>query len=192
MDTTPRHGDLGRDPDAFEAFYRDHVQAVERFVARRVDDPQVAADLTADIFLAVIERSDTYRAERGSPTAWLFGVARNVVADSRRRRARELRAASRLSGRALLDDDAIARIESRIDAEREARRVLAALESLPGRDRALLELVVVDGLPLTDVAAQLGVEPGTARVRLHRARRRLADLARPDAPPVPATSEARS
>ena len=52
---------IGRDPTAFEAFYRDNVEAVQRFIARRVDDPHLAADLTADVFLAVIEASDTYR-----------------------------------------------------------------------------------------------------------------------------------
>ena len=42
---------IGTDPDSFEAFYREHVEAVQRFVARRVRDPERAADLTADIFL---------------------------------------------------------------------------------------------------------------------------------------------
>lgn len=43
---TPGPAAIGRDPDAFETFYREHVRAVERFIARRVTDPQVAADLT--------------------------------------------------------------------------------------------------------------------------------------------------
>ena len=41
---------IGTDPDALESFYREHVWAVQRFVARRVSDPHVAADLTADVF----------------------------------------------------------------------------------------------------------------------------------------------
>ena len=49
---------IGRDPTAFEAFYRDNVEAVQRFIARRVDDPHLAADLTANVFLAVIEASE--------------------------------------------------------------------------------------------------------------------------------------
>jgi RNA polymerase sigma-70 factor (ECF subfamily) len=42
---------IGRDPDAFEAFYLEHLPWARRFVARRVDDAHAAADLTADIFL---------------------------------------------------------------------------------------------------------------------------------------------
>ena len=48
---------IGRDPTAFEAFYRANVEAVQRFIARRVNDPHLAADLTADVFLAVIEEA---------------------------------------------------------------------------------------------------------------------------------------
>jgi len=66
---------IARDPDAFEAFYRTHVESVQRFVARRVDDPYLTADLTADIFLSVIDSAHTYRPNAGPVVAWLFGVA---------------------------------------------------------------------------------------------------------------------
>ena len=80
---------IGRDPDAFEAFYREHLPWVRGFVARRVDDSHAAADLTADIFLAAVDGAEGYSAPHGSPGAWLAGVARNVVADHFRRQARE-------------------------------------------------------------------------------------------------------
>ena len=57
------------DPDAFEGFYREHVDLVERFVARRVGDRELAADLTADIFVAAIESAANYRSAKGAPTA---------------------------------------------------------------------------------------------------------------------------
>lgn len=70
---------LNEDPAAFEAFYRRHIDPVMRFVVRRVTDPHLAADLTADIFLAAMDSARTYRSDRGSETAWLYGIARNVV-----------------------------------------------------------------------------------------------------------------
>ncbi|HET6549851.1 MAG TPA: RNA polymerase sigma factor, partial [Solirubrobacter sp.] len=136
---------IASDPDALEAFYREHVRAVQSFVARRVADPHVAADLTADIFVAAIENAKRYRSRRGRPVAWLFGIARHVVADELRRQGREARAVRRIAGRRLLDADALARIEERLDAERETRRLYEALACLPERDRALMELVAVDG-----------------------------------------------
>ncbi|MEI2774428.1 MAG: RNA polymerase sigma factor [Tetrasphaera sp.] len=164
---------VGADPAAFETFYRAHVRQVERFIARRVADPHEAADLTADVFLAVLEEAHAYRPERGSPLAWVFGIARNTIADHQRGAARRLRLAGKISGRALLDPDSLARVEERLDAERAARHLYAALAALPPDERAVLELVALDGLSLTDVAAVLGVKPVTARVRLHRARRKI-------------------
>jgi len=80
-------GAIGRDPDALEAFYRAHVDAVQQYVARRVTTPQDAADLTADVFVAAIDASRRYRGEAAHPRAWIYGIARRVVAGHRRSRA---------------------------------------------------------------------------------------------------------
>ncbi|WFB08233.1 RNA polymerase sigma factor [Streptomyces sp. LX-29] len=173
-----------RDPVAFEEFYRRHIDGVTRFVARRVADPYTVADLTAEVFLAVIDSGHTYRPGRGSETAWLYGIARNVVSAERRRSARESALGARIAGHRLLDSDDVARLEDKLDAESVGRRALAALEGLPEGERALLELVVVDQLTVAEAAAALGIRQVTARVRLHRARKALrAVTQRPAAAP---------
>jgi RNA polymerase sigma-70 factor (ECF subfamily) len=169
-DQLPR---IAHDPEAFEAFYRDHVEAVMRFVTRRVDDPHLAADLTAEVFLAAIEGAATYRPDRGAPGAWLFGIARNAVSSEWRRAARERRAHAQIQGRRLLDDDDVARIQERIDAQAQARDLHAAVADLPKGERAVFELIAVDGLSAPEAAAVLGIRKVTARVRLHRARTAL-------------------
>ena len=164
---------IAREPDALDAFYRDHVEAVQRFVARRVSDPHLAADLTADVFLAAVDSAPSYDRRRGPVVAWLYGVGRNAIAAEARRRARELHAVRRIEGRRLVDGSALARIEERLDAERESRRLHRAIAELPEGDRALIELVSLDGLSIADAARVLGVKPATARVRLHRSRARV-------------------
>src|SRR5688572_18571166 len=163
MGMPPPHYDpltrIGHEPEAFEAFYRDHVEAVQRFVARRVDDPHLAADLTADVFLAAVDGAHTYVSTRGPVIAWLYGVGRNTIASEVRRRSRELHAVRRISGHRLLDPASLARIEDRIDAERESRRLYRALAELKDDDRALLELVALDGLSVADAARSQGVKP---------------------------------
>lgn len=166
----PGLAEIASDPDAFERFYRAHVESVQRFVARRVDDPYVAADLTADVFVAVIESAHTYRPGRGEPVAWVFGIARNVVADSHRRAARERRAAARVRGRELIGEDDLAAMHDRIDAAASARALHREIARLPAAERAVLELVALDGLSVTDAARALGITAVAARVRLHRAR----------------------
>ncbi|WP_091640307.1 RNA polymerase sigma factor [Micromonospora pallida] len=87
------------DPETFTAFYRAHVDAVLRFVTRRVDDPHLAADITAEVFSAVIASAATYRPDRGNPVAWLYGIARNHIASAARQRAREADRRQRVAGR---------------------------------------------------------------------------------------------
>jgi RNA polymerase sigma-70 factor, ECF subfamily len=164
---------IGSDPELFELFYREHVEGVQRFVVRRVGDRERAADLTAEIFLAAIESAPCYRPGRGTPKAWLYGIARLLVADDRRRRGRERGREERFRGSALLNEDDAARLDARIDAAAQARRLYAAIELLPEAERAVLELVAIDELTVAEAAAAAGVRPVTARVRLHRARRRL-------------------
>jgi RNA polymerase sigma factor (sigma-70 family) len=164
---------IGTDPDIFEAFYSEHVEEVQRFVARRVANRERAADLTAEIFLAAVESAHRYRPGRGTPRAWLYGIARILVANDRRRDSREQARKERLRGSALLDTDDATRMDARIDAAAQSRRLYEAMDRLPEGERAVLELVAVDELSLAKAAAAAGVRPVTARVRLHRARRKL-------------------
>ena len=164
---------IGTDPAAFTEFYRAHVDEVTRFVARRVADPQLAADLTAEVFLAVIEAAARYRGSFAGPRTWLYGIARNVIAAEFRRSGRERRAESLVAGRRLLDADDVDRLMEKIDALRQVRELYEELQALPEGERAVLELVSVDGLTVTEAAVALNIRQAAARVRLHRARRAL-------------------
>jgi RNA polymerase sigma factor (sigma-70 family) len=169
----PEVAGIGADPGAFEMFYRAYVEAVQNFVARRVSDPYLVADLTAEVFLAAVDAAGTYRHTRGTPIAWLFGIARRIVASEYRRGEREHRAVGRLAGRRLVDDDDYARLEQRIDSQRRSRLLYESLDLLSDGERAVLELVALDGLTVAEAAQALGIAGVSARVRLHRARRLL-------------------
>lgn len=164
---------IGHDPDALEAFYLEYVEDIERFVARRVADPHLAADLTADVFLAAIDASSHYRSRRGVPRAWLFGIARNTIHNEFRRAGRERDAVRRIQGSNLLDENDLARLQERIDAESLSRELFRALSELPDSEREAMELHAIDELSPREVGEALGISPVTARVRLHRARRAL-------------------
>jgi RNA polymerase sigma factor (sigma-70 family) len=173
MNVAPVVADIGHDSNALDAFYRAHIEQVERFVARRVTSPQDAADLTADVFIAAIESCHRYRTDRGTPSAWLYGIARNLVARHHRSEGRGARATTRFRDQLWLDDDATECLAARIDAERDARALLETLAKLSKRQRSVFELVAVDGLALTEAADVLGITPANARVRYHRARQLL-------------------
>jgi RNA polymerase sigma-70 factor (ECF subfamily) len=148
------------------------------FVTRRVADPYTAADLTADVFVRALEAAASYRGE-GSAGAWLIGIARHVVAAEYRRAARDRAAVERVDGSRLLDADDIGRLEDRIDAERQARGLYERVRRLAPGEREVLELVVIDGLSVSDAAAAAGISRVAARVRLHRARCALREIVSP-------------
>jgi RNA polymerase sigma factor (sigma-70 family) len=161
------------DESAFAEIYDRHVDAVIAFGVRRLRHPDEVADLVAAVFLAVLRSAAGFDPARGTARAWLYGVASKVLADGRRRGAREAQALARVSGRRLLQPDDYADLESRLDAAALAHRLHALMADLPAGDRAVLELVALDQLTVTEAAAALGIRPVAARARLARARRRL-------------------
>jgi RNA polymerase sigma factor (sigma-70 family) len=180
---------------AFATLYEAHFDEILSFVTRRVADPHTAADLTAEVFVIALDRAGSYRGQ-GSAGAWLTGIARHVVAAEYRRAARDRAAVRRINASRLLAADDIARLEERIDAQRQARELCTQIRLLPPGQQELLELVAIDGLSVHAAAEVAGISPVTARVRLHRARRTLRQLTSPqlqaqNANAVPASLEVR-
>ena len=168
---------------AFDAFYRRHIAAVMHFLARRCKTPEDVADAAADTFVAVLGSGSTYRYERGSVAAWLYGIARNAASDRRRERGRSDALALRLQGRRLLASDDAERIAEMIDAERDAARLAPVLATVRTSEREFLDRIVDVDLTPAAASRSLGIEPSAGRRRLARLRDSVqvhADLA-PDA-----------
>lgn len=135
------------------------------YALRRVARSEDAADVVAEMYVVAWRRlADIPAGDRAR--AWLFGVARRVLANQRRGDLRRLALADRL--RTELGRDA-ALVQPPEDTP-----VARALARLSADDQEVLTLTAWDGLGGEDLAVALGVTPAAARVRLHRARRRLA------------------
>ncbi len=147
----------------FAALYRAHALAVLGYALRRVEPREQAADVVAEVFTVAWRRLDDVPAGDGA-RPWLFGVARLVLANHRRGVLRANRLADRL------------RAELAVDGPRPAPHVdvHAALAELDAADRELLTLTSWEGLTPAEIAAATGLSNGAVRVRLHRARQRLA------------------
>jgi RNA polymerase sigma-70 factor (ECF subfamily) len=164
----------------FERVYRDCVDSVTAFFARRSTDPHEVADLTADTFVAAITSFATFDPRKGTPRAWVLGIARHIYAAHCEARTRQLDRIQRLGGRRELEPDHIAELEARIDAERSGRGLLRVLSALPEPDRAAVELVDIIGLKPSEAARALRTSSGALRMRLMRARARLRQETIPD------------
>jgi RNA polymerase sigma-70 factor (ECF subfamily) len=146
----------------FETVYEQHAGAIKGYAMRRTD-PARADDVVAEVFLVAWRRLDDMPAE---PRPWLFGIARRVLANERRRVARHTAAVGRLEPPPESVDPA--------DAPALASRPFQeALRTLSDSDREALLLMAWEGLDNRDAARALGVKQATFTVRLHRAKRRL-------------------
>jgi RNA polymerase sigma-70 factor, ECF subfamily len=175
MDATHEESHVAdADADRFELLYRRHFRPVLRYALARLE-PERARDVTAETFLIAWRRLSEVPPE---PAAWLFGVARKVIAGQVRGDARRTALSTRLTimnGRGHDDAD---------PAEEFAKRhsALSALAQLSEPDREILLLIAWDGLPPRLAAGVLGISRLNFAVRLHRARQRLsAALAAADA-----------
>jgi len=153
------------DAAPFRQLYERYAQRVYGFHLRRTRDEDGALDLTAETFAQAWLGRARFRDEAGgSAGPWLFGIARNLLAQSVRRRAIELGACERLG---LLD-----RLEhesATVEPEESWLDELDdALDELPDGQRHALELRVVEGLDYAEVAQRLGTTPAAARVRVTR------------------------
>jgi RNA polymerase sigma factor (sigma-70 family) len=165
-------------PARFGAIFDRHATVLHRYLVRRLG-PDEGESLVGEVFRVAFEKRHTYDLTRASARPWLYGIATNMVAKHRRREARRLRATARLAGRQLAPDDLADRVSGALDATDLWHRVAEAVTALPEPERDALLLHVWEGLAYEDIAAAQGVPVGTVRSRLHRARRRLRELAAP-------------
>lgn len=167
------------DSEAFELFYRRWLPAVTRFHLRRVGSREVAFDLTAETFAAVVVALDGFDPKRGSGPGWLFSIAEHKLRTSLRRGRVEARARRELGHRRLvLDDDDLARVEE-LASLGDAARVAELLGELPSRQAAAVRARVLDERSYSEIAGELRCSEAVVRQRVHRGlqtlRERLAE-----------------
>src|SRR5437867_466965 len=137
--------------EGFEALYRRTFPRVYAYVASLLRDRSAAEDVTAQAFERAYRKRSGFSAKRGSPEAWVFGIARNAALD-------ELRKLKRRTALAFEPADIWSPGPDE-EAERAFRRdeVRAALATLDSRDRDLVALKFAGGLSNGEIARVLGI-----------------------------------
>ncbi|MFF4496373.1 RNA polymerase sigma factor SigM [Streptomyces sp. NPDC001546] len=163
------------DPDAFGELVRRHRDRLWAVALRTLGDREEAADAVQDALVSAYRAAHTFRGD-SAVTTWLHRITVNACLD----RARK--AASRRTD-PLDDTDRLERLlepheSAEAPAERQDlhRQLLAALATLPADQRAALVLVDMQGYPVAEAAAVLGVPVGTVKSRCARGRAKLLPL----------------
>jgi RNA polymerase sigma-70 factor (ECF subfamily) len=158
---------LDGDDAAVAELYDRHAAFVFGVALKIVRDHTEAEDVVHDAFIAVVERADQFKPERGSLVAWLVTTVRNLALDRARRRTRRAQITEEElrhePAELVLDPEALTWLEHR------RLRVLAALDSVPEAQRRTLEIAFFEGLTYPEIAEREGVPLGTVKSRAARA-----------------------
>jgi RNA polymerase sigma-70 factor (ECF subfamily) len=166
---------LAGDPSAERVLYDTHVDRVFRLIFRMVGDLHRAQDYTQETFIRGFRRLADFRGESALST-WLCSIAISVTLNGLRslRRAREREVP--------LDDAPPIGVRARQADPDLKSRLAGAIDGLPEGYRTVFVMHDVEGYTHEEIAAALGVQPGTSKAQLFRARARLraalADFAR--------------
>lgn len=164
---------LAGDRSAFDELFRRYEDYVYRIAYGIVGDPEVAADVTQDVFVQVYRSLRFFR--KGSRfSTWLYRIAANRAVDAARSMKRRSRAHTEenLEQRADPNGDPAAG-DDQLDLQ---ERVMAVMDRLPPQHREALTLRYMQLLSIEEMAAVMGCSVVAAKVRLHRARLKFRDL----------------
>jgi RNA polymerase sigma-70 factor (ECF subfamily) len=137
------------------------IRRVYAYVAYRIGDGPVAEDVTSETIERALRYRSSYGSAKGSPAAWLVGIARNVLADALRSGARETPVDP-----VALPERVSEGFDSSIVEREDLRRAVASLDE---RGRELIALRYGADLKAKEIAALLGMKTNAVEVALHRA-----------------------
>ena len=169
------------EPEAFAVFYRRHEVLVLRFLLKRCRDPELAADLTAEIFATVLETAGAFDSEQSdgaSAVPWLLTITLNTLRTSIRRGAVAEDARRRLGYEpVVLEDAELARVEeiARLDSSLEE-----LLNTLPPDMSEAIVARVLDERDYEEIAGEFGSSQMVIRKRVSRGLSRLRDAWTPE------------
>ncbi len=159
---------LAGDPAAERALFEAHVDRVYRLAYRITGDPDVAQDCAQDTFIRAFQRLGTFRGDSKLGT-WLGAIAISTALNAVRSRKRGERFSAPL-------DEAVESGQLPVAADPDLRdRLHAAIDGLPDGYRTVFLLHDVEGYTHEEIGQLLGVQSGTSKAQLFRARAKLRD-----------------
>jgi RNA polymerase sigma-70 factor (ECF subfamily) len=184
------------DDDAFLEFYRRHQGGLFRYAMHMSGRPQSAADVVQETFLTLIRHTSNYDEAKGTPGAFLYGIARNHLRKLREKEGRyvpltdefdkglsvaENGAPSHTNGNSHSPARAVQAemIQEGLERAQIAEMLREAIQTLPDHYREPVTLCDLQGKSYGEAAALLDCPVGTVRSRLNRARSILLDKLRP-------------
>lgn len=158
-----------RDRPAFEQLFSLYAPRIKSLLVRQGTPIEIAEDLAQEAMLIVWRKAAYFAASRGSASAWIYTIARNLRIDNARR-------SQRAELYAMMDDydrEEPAQPDEILSSSEQAERVQRAMAELPEEQLEVVKLSFVEGAAHAEIAERLDLPLGTVKSRLRLAMRRL-------------------
>ena len=155
-----------RTPEVLQVLLDNHARFLA-FLERRVGSRDEAEDILQEAFVRGLDHASSLRSSTAA-TAWFYRILRNAITDHYRRLNTQTRALDRFAAETEDSEVPVSELEAIV-----CQCVLSMVETLKPEYGAAIRRVDLDGVSVRDFAAEAGVTPGNAGVRLHRAREAL-------------------
>ncbi len=156
-----------RDGQAFTTFYQRHLPVALAFLIRETGNPELAADLAAEVFATVLLNAGRFEDRGNGAAPWVIGIARNKLLMSLRRGRIEARARRRLGYQAVeLRESDLDRVVAA--ADRGSGPLAALVQALPAEERRAVLARVVQERSYREIAAELQCSEMVVRKRVSR------------------------
>lgn len=157
------------DAQAFHDLFQTYAPRVKSYMMRQGADPNTAEELAQETLLTVWRKAALYSGEKGSPTTWIFTIARNLRIDRLRK---EVAWQELPDGHDEEASDDTPPDEAVSERERQ-ERVQTALSSLPADQQEVVTLSYIDGLSHSEIAERLNLPLGTVKSRMRLAYQKI-------------------
>ncbi len=151
------------DPDAFARLFDIFFERMRRYMYYHTGSLDAADELASELFASALESIGNFEDRGGTIGHWLYGIARNLLAEHYRTEGKALQVVPEA---ALPDRDDL---ESRVLAGLDYEDAYRAVERLPDEQRDVVILRFMEGYRVREVASIMGKTPGAVRALQHRA-----------------------
>ena len=168
---------LGHDKDALSVIYDRYSRLVYSLAVRMVEKPELAEEVTQDVFMTLWRRGSSYKSERGPFTAWLLSITHNRCID-------ELRRLKRHSRYPTVELDEVANVlathsdevPSAVMTQLDREAILKAMEQLPVSQREVITMAYFQGFTQSEISEAMGAPLGTVKTRMRLGLLKLRDI----------------
>jgi RNA polymerase sigma factor (sigma-70 family) len=156
--------------EAFSRLYDEYMPKVYRYVYYRVNDVQLAEDITSNVFEKALDNFSKYSAEKAAFSTWIFAITRNLIVDYYREQGKmqttSIDEAVEVSSRE-------PNPEEELESKEEKQLLRVCIAKLPQDEQEIVRLKFTMEMTNRDIAKVVGLSESNVGVKLYRIVRKL-------------------